>query len=80
LLVCSDSRYFGEEVLAYYKEIGKGERSEAFVGDLKVIQKYADLNRRIVLRELVKGMNWTIMGQPFLANEYMGGLESVYSF
>lgn len=80
VLVCSDSRCLGEEVVSYYKKVGKGEMTEALVEDLKVAQKYADLNRRIILRELVKEMNWTIVGQPFPANECIGNLEMVYRF
>lgn len=80
VLICSDGRHLGAEVMSYYSHSGNCEVTEEFVDDLKVVQKYADLNRRIILREIVKGMNWTVMGLPFPMSDYMDGLHTVYSF
>lgn len=65
------TEYYLKEGQKYLKELGievpyeltylEGQLRDDYLHDLQVVQKYASLNREIILDELVKGMKWKII-------------------
>lgn len=47
----------GREI-PYYMSYLEGENREAYLEDVQIIRQYAELNRRIIVREILKGMKW----------------------
>ena len=47
----------GREI-PYYMSYLEGDNREAYLEDVQIIQRYAELNRQIIVREILKGMKW----------------------
>lgn len=48
---------------------------EQYIHDVQVVQEFADLNRRTILDELVKGMKWKVLAQLQSVHNYIGTTE-----
>ena len=46
------------EAVPYAMTYLEGELMEAYLADVKTVQEYAALNRKIILQEIAKGMKW----------------------
>lgn len=75
LIVHSGSRYLGKEVAKYYQDAAfrqclnggpyelaytQGELMEDYFHDLRIVQDLAELNRRAIVDEIVKGMKLNV--------------------
>ncbi len=60
----------GREI-PYYMSYLKGDNKEAYLEDVRVIQRYAELNRQIIVREILKGMKWKAEEQFSVAHNYI---------
>lgn len=60
----------GKEI-PYYMSYLEGEQKEAYVNDVQLIQNYAEWNRQIIVRELLKGMKWKSVEQFSMAHNYL---------
>ena len=60
----------GREV-PYYMSYLEGDKKEAYLEDVKIIQRYAELNRQIIVREILKGMKWKAEEQFSVAHNYI---------
>ncbi len=60
----------GREV-PYYMSYLEGEDRKAYVEDVRLIQQYAEWNRHIIVREIVKGMKWKVAEQFSVAHNYL---------
>lgn len=60
----------GEEV-PYYLSYLEGEHKTAYLEDVQIIQQYADLNRQIIVREILKGMKWKSEERFSVAHNYI---------
>lgn len=57
--------------IPYYISWLEGEQKEAYVEDVQIIQDYAELNRQIIVREILKGMKWKASEQFSVAHNYL---------
>ena len=57
----------------YYMSYLEGEDREAYMEDVQLIQGYAEWNRHIIVREILKGMKWKAVEQFSVAHNYMDG-------
>ena len=55
----------------YYMSYLEGEQKEAYVEDVQTVQDYAELNREIIVREILKGMKWKAVEQFSAAHNYL---------
>lgn len=55
----------------YYMSYLEGEQKEAYVEDVQTVQDYAERNRQIVVREILKGMKWKALEQFSVAHNYL---------
>lgn len=55
----------------YYMSYLEGEQKEAYVEDVQTVQGYAELNRQIIVREILKGMKWKAVEQFSVAHNYL---------
>lgn len=55
----------------YYMSYLEGEQKEAYVEDVQTVQDYAELNRQIIVREILKGMKWKAVEQFSAAHNYL---------
>ena len=55
----------------YYVSWLEGEQKEAYVEDVHTVQDYAELNRQIIVREILKGMKWKAVEQFSVAHNYL---------
>lgn len=55
----------------YYMSYLEGTEKEAYVEDVQIIQDYAELNRQIIVREILKGMKWKAVEQFSVAHNYL---------
>lgn len=60
----------GREV-PYYMSYLEGNNREAYLEDVQVIQRYAEWNRQIIVREILKGMKWKAVEQFSVAHNYI---------
>ena len=60
----------GKEV-PYYMSYLEGENKAAYLEDVLIIQRYAEWNRQIILREILKGMKWKPAGQFSVPHNYL---------
>ncbi len=72
LVIHTGSRGFGQAVFNYHQDIAlkqnpyeienlsylTGDEAKEYLKDMKIAQKYAQINRRIIADEIIKGMNW----------------------
>lgn len=55
----------------------EGQLKDDYIHDLWIVQKYASLNRYIILDELVKGMKWKIIDSYECAHNYIDFSEYI---
>ncbi len=60
----------GKEV-PYYMSYLEGENKAAYLEDVQVIQCYAEWNRQIIVREILKGMKWKAAEQFSVPHNYL---------
>lgn len=76
LIIHSGSRHLGVEVASYYQEAGfkslpegavpyelayvYGGLFDNYIHDMKIVQKFAEINRRAMVREIIKGMKLNV--------------------
>lgn len=60
----------GREV-PYYMSYLEGENKAAYLEDVQTIQCYAELNRQIIVREILKGMKWKAAEQFSVSHNYL---------
>lgn len=60
----------GKEV-PYYMSYLEGENKEAYLEDVQIIQHYAEWNRKIIVREILKGMKWKAEEQFSVPHNYL---------
>lgn len=60
----------GKEV-PYYLSYLEGEDKTAYMEDVQIIQRYAEWNRQIIVREILKGMKWKAVDQFSSAHNYL---------
>lgn len=86
LIIHSGSRNPGLQVATHYQKIaGKGrpentpyelawlsgDAFQSYVHDMQVMQKFADLNRRAIADEIMKGMKWKAMDSFSTLHNYL---------
>ena len=55
----------------YYMSYLEGEDKEAYLEDVQLIQQYAEQNRQIIVREILKGMKWKTVEQFSVEHNYL---------
>jgi len=60
----------GKEI-PYYMSYLEGAAKTAYMEDVRIIQNYAELNRQIIVREIIKGMKWKAVEQFSVAHNYL---------
>lgn len=59
------------KAIPYYMSYLEGDNKAAYLEDVKLIQQYAELNRQIIVREILKGMKWKPAEQFSVAHNYL---------
>lgn len=57
--------------IPYYMSYLEGENKEAYVEDVQIIQAYAQWNREIIIKEILKGMKWKAIEQFSVPHNYL---------
>lgn len=57
--------------IPYYMSYLEGDQKDAYVEDVRIVQDYAEQNRQIIVREILKGMKWKAEGQFSVAHNYL---------
>ena len=57
--------------IPYYMSYLEGEHKKAYLEDVRIIQDYADWNRQIIVREILKGMKWKAAEQFSSPHNYL---------
>ena len=60
----------GKEV-HYYLSYVEGDHKAAYLEDVRIIRQYAEQNRQIIVREILKGMKWKAEEQFSVAHNYI---------
>lgn len=60
----------GREV-SYYMSYLEGDNKTAYLEDVQIIQHYAEWNRQIIVREVLKGMKWKAAEQFSVPHNYL---------
>lgn len=60
----------GREV-PYYMSYLEGDNKSAYLEDVQIIQRYAEWNRQIIVREILKGMKWKAVEQFSVPHNYL---------
>ena len=55
----------------YYMSYLEGDEKENYMEDVQTIEDYAELNRQIIVREILKGMKWKAVEQFSVAHNYL---------
>lgn len=55
----------------YYMSYLEGDEKEAYMEDVQTVQGYAEQNRQIIVREILKGMKWKAEEQFSVAHNYL---------
>lgn len=55
----------------YYMSFLEGENKAAYLEDVQVIQQYAEWNRQIIVREILKGMKWKALEYFSVPHNYL---------
>lgn len=86
LIVHTGSRHLGLQVASYHQKLAgearpegvsyelayaSGARFDAYVADMKIMQKYADLNRKAIVDEILKGMKWKAVDSFTTVHNYL---------
>ena len=69
--LASDSLKEQNRDIPYYMSWLEGENKEAYQKDVQIIQRYAQWNRQIIVREILKGMKWKTEEQFSVAHNYL---------
>lgn len=57
--------------IPYYVSYLEHEQKEAYLEDVRILQRYAERNRQIIVREILKGMKWKAKEQFSAAHNYL---------
>ena len=57
--------------IPYYMSYLEGEDKKAYMEDVQIIQRYAQCNRQIIVREILKGMKWKAVEQFSVPHNYL---------
>ena len=57
--------------VSYYMSYLEGGNKAAYLEDVRIIQHYAEWNRQIIVREILKGMKWKAVEQFSVAHNYL---------
>ena len=57
--------------IPYYMSYLEGGNKETYLEDVQVIQRYAELNRQIIVREILRGMKWKAEEQFSVVHNYI---------
>ena len=57
----------------------EGELKEQYLYDLQIVQKYAALNRELILDALAKGMKWKLTGINSCIHNYVEAADTTYN-
>ncbi len=57
--------------IPYYMSYLEGDEKEAYTEDVQTVQDYAELNRQVIVREILKGMKWKAVEQFSVAHNYL---------
>lgn len=57
--------------IPYYMSYLEGDNKKAYMEDVQIIRQYADWNRQIIVREILKGMKWKAVEQFSVAHNYL---------
>ena len=60
-----------EKEVPYYMSYLEGENKAAYLEDVQIIQRYAEWNRQIIVREILKGMKWKAVEQFSVPHNYL---------
>lgn len=60
-----------EKEVPYYLSYLESDHKAAYLEDVQIIQQYAEWNRRIIVREILKGMNWKAEEQFSVTHNYL---------
>ena len=55
----------------YYMSYLEGNNKAAYLEDVQIIQQYAEWNRQIIVREILKGMKWKVLEQFSVPHNYL---------
>ena len=55
----------------YYMSYLEGDNKTAYMEDVRIIQRYAEWNREIIVREILKGMKWKAAEQFSVSHNYL---------
>ena len=55
----------------YYMSYLEGDEEENYMEDVQTVEDYAELNRQIIVREILKGMKWKAVEQFSVAHNYL---------
>ncbi|MCI9571248.1 MAG: RtcB family protein [Lachnospiraceae bacterium] len=55
----------------YYMSYLEGDEKENYTEDVQTVQDYAELNRQVIVREILKGMKWKAVEQFSVAHNYL---------
>lgn len=58
--------------IPYYMSYLEGDDKTAYMEDVQIIQHYAEWNRQVIVREILKGMKWKAVEQFSAAHNYLG--------
>lgn len=57
--------------IPYYMSYLEGDEKENYTEDVQTVQDYAELNRQVIVREILKGMKWKAVEQFSVAHNYL---------
>lgn len=57
--------------IPYYMSYLEGEDKAAYIEDVQIIWRYAEWNRQIIVREILKGMKWKAADSFSVAHNYL---------
>lgn len=66
-----DSETSQRALPSYYMSYLEGGKAQAYTEDVQIIQRYAEWNREIIVREIMKGMKWKALEQFSVPHNYL---------
>lgn len=57
--------------IPYYMSYLEGGSKEDYIEDVQIIKRYAEWNRQLIVREILKGMKWKALEQFSVAHNYL---------
>lgn len=57
----------------------EGELMQDYLEDLQIVQQFADLNRQVMLTEIVRGMKWKVQESYSCIHNYVESAEQTYT-